>query len=296
MLSWWHRDVIAAGKLPLMLCFVSFVVTFVSTRTITRLIRDGRGPFRNVSVGGTHVHHSVPGIILLMIGAFTAVGGPGTLGWRSFSAVAVGIGTSLVLDEFAMILHLQDVYWSGEGQLSVEAVSLVAACLGLALVGFSPVHVSGVDSAEFSLRISATGVLVIDACLALICILKGKYRSALFGLFLPPIGAIGAVRLARPNSIWARHRYRGKRLERATRRAAAFDRRWKPLQAGWLDFIGGRPSLPNPTSSQPPQAASAPGSGAAPDETATGRAAGADRVRRRFSRPPPRLAVGWVLC
>jgi hypothetical protein len=297
MLSWWHRDVIAAGKLPLMLCFLSFVVTFASTRTITRLIRDGRGPFRNVSVGGTHVHHSVPGIILLMIGAFTAVGGPGTLGWRSFSAVAVGIGTSLVLDEFAMILPLQDVYWSGEGQLSVEAVSLVAACLGLALVGFSPVQVEGVDSAEFSLRISATGVLVIDACLALVCILKGKYRTGLFGLFLPPVGAIGAVRLARPNSIWARHRYHGKRLERATRRAAAFDRRWKPLQAGWLDFIGGRPSLPNPTSSRapqapqalespeatsppggptprtssrPPQAANAPGSGAAPDETATG--------------------------
>jgi hypothetical protein len=242
MLSWWHRDVIAAGKLPLMLCFVSYVVTFASTRTITRLIRDGRGPFRNVAVGGTHVHHSVPGIILLMIGAFTAVGGPGTVGWLSFSAIAVGIGTSLVLDEFAMILHLQDVYWSGEGQLSVEAVSLVAACLGLALVGFSPVHVNGVDSAEFSLRISATGVLVIDACLALICILKGKYRTGLFGLFLPPVGAIGAVRLARPNSIWARHRYRGKRLERATRRAAAFDRRWKPLQAGWTSSAAARRS------------------------------------------------------
>jgi len=51
MLSWWHRDVIAAGKLPLMLCFVSFVLTFVLTRAITRLIRDGRGPFRNVTAG-----------------------------------------------------------------------------------------------------------------------------------------------------------------------------------------------------------------------------------------------------
>jgi hypothetical protein len=261
MISWWQRDVIAAGKLPLMLCFVSFVVTFASTRTITRLIRDGRGPFRNVAVGGTHIHHSVPGIILLMIGAFTAVGGPGTLGWLSFSAIAVGIGTSLVMDEFAMILHLQDVYWSGEGQLSVEAVSLVAACLGLALVGFSPVHVDGVDGVEFSLRISATGVLVMDACLALICILKGKYRCGLFGLFLPPVGAIGAVRLARPNSIWARHRYRGKRLERATRRSEAFDRRWKPLQAGWLDFIGGRPSLPNPA---PDPAPPGPGASSAP--------------------------------
>jgi hypothetical protein len=185
MLSWWHRDVIAAGKLPLMLCFVSFVVTFVSTRTITRLIRDGRGPFRNVTAGGTHVHHSVPGIILLIVGAFTAIGGPGTMGWLSFSAIAVGIGTSLAMDEFALILHLQDVYWSGEGQLSVEAVSLVAACLGLALVGFSPVRVADVDSAELSLRISATGILVIAACLALVCVLKGKYRSGLLGLFLP---------------------------------------------------------------------------------------------------------------
>jgi hypothetical protein len=68
--SWWHRDVIAAGKLPLGLCFLAFVVTFVSTRTITRLIRDGRGPFRNhITASGTHIHHAVPGLILLIIGA-----------------------------------------------------------------------------------------------------------------------------------------------------------------------------------------------------------------------------------
>jgi hypothetical protein len=84
MVSWWHRDVLAAGKLPLMLCFLAFVITFVTTRTITRMIRDGRGPFRNqVTASGTHIHHAVPGIILLIIGAFTAVGGPDSLGWRS---------------------------------------------------------------------------------------------------------------------------------------------------------------------------------------------------------------------
>ncbi len=273
MLWWWQRDVIAAGKLPLMLCFVSFVLTFVSTRAITRLIRDGRGPFRNITAGGTHVHHSVPGIILLIVGAFTAVGGPGTLGWLSFSAIAAGIGTSLVLDEFALILHLQDVYWSGERQLSVEAVSLVAACLGLALVGFSPVRVANVDSAEFSVRISATGVLVIDGCLALVCVLKGKYRSGLFGLFLPPVGFIGAVRLARPNSIWARRLYWGKQLEQATRRAADFDRRWKPVQADWEDFIGGRPSQPNTPSTPAPEASCAAGGGDSDDPARGGAAA-----------------------
>ena len=212
----------------------------------------------------------MPGIILLMIGAFTAVGGPGTLGWLSFSAIAVGIGTSLVLDEFALILHLQDVYWSGEGQLSVEAVSLVAACLGLALVGFSPLRVPDMGSAERLLRISATGILVIDACLALVCILKGKYRTGLFGLFLPPVGLFGAVRLARPNSIWARRRYHGERLERATRRAADFDRHWKPVQADWEDFIGGRPSRPGPPSPDPPGSDPPPSPTPPPAGTADG--------------------------
>jgi hypothetical protein len=69
MASWWHRDVIAPGKLPLMLCFPAFVTTFAVTRAITCMIRDGRGPFRNqVTASGTHIHHSVPGIILLIIG------------------------------------------------------------------------------------------------------------------------------------------------------------------------------------------------------------------------------------
>jgi hypothetical protein len=250
MASRWHHDIIAAGKLPLMLCFLAFVITFVVTRLITRMIRDGRGPFRNqVTASGTHIHHSVPGIILLITGAFTAIGGPASVGWQSFAAVLVGIGTSLVLDEFALILHLQDVYWSGEGQLSVEAVSLTAACLGLALAGFSPFGVRDVGNIELTLRLTATGILVADGVLSFICVLKGKYRTALFGLFLPPAGVIGAVRLARPSSIWARFRYRGRREERATRRAADFDRRWAPLQTDWANFIGGKPSQPNP----PPQ-------------------------------------------
>ncbi|HEY2795470.1 MAG TPA: hypothetical protein VGJ28_24125, partial [Micromonosporaceae bacterium] len=114
--QWWHRDVLAAGKLPLMLCLIAFIVTFVATRTITRLIRTGRGPFHNnVTSGGVHIHHAVPGIVLLIIGALTAVSGPTQLGWQCFAGVVVGMGMSLVLDEFALILHLQDVYWSGEG-------------------------------------------------------------------------------------------------------------------------------------------------------------------------------------
>jgi hypothetical protein len=256
MVSWWQRDVLAAGKLPLMMCFLAFVVTFLCTRGITRMIRAGRGPFHDqITSSGTHIHHSIPGLILLIVGAFTAVGGPQVVGWRTFAGIIVGSGVSLVLDEFALLLHLQDVYWSGEGQLSVEAVGLTAACLGLALVGFSPFGVQDVDGVELSFRLSATALFVLDGVLAIVCVLKGKHRSALFGLFVAPIAAFGAFRLARPSSIWARRRYGDRRRAEATRRAAEFDRHWGPVSEDWMNFLGGRPSLPNPAPVSPPNPA-----------------------------------------
>lgn len=243
---WWRRDVIGAGKLSLMLCLVAFVITFLVTRTITRLIRAGRGPFHDVTTGGVHLHHAVPGLILLIIGAFTAVGTTASP-WRSVAAILIGIGVSLVLDEFALILHLTDDYWTQQGRLSVDAVSLTAACLSLALVGFSPVGVSEVDSLELAVRLGSTVALIIHAVLLLTCILKGKFGMALLGLLLPAIALLGAVRLARPHSTWARRRYGPRREEAATRRAADLERRWGPLLHWWQNLIAGAPT---PTSSR----------------------------------------------
>ena len=71
--DWWYDNIIEPGKLPMLLCLGAFVVTFVLTRVITRLIRAGIGPFKNnVSAGGVHIHHAVPGIILLIIGSLMA--------------------------------------------------------------------------------------------------------------------------------------------------------------------------------------------------------------------------------
>ena len=84
MFSWFQREVVDEGKLPLFLCLVAFLLTFVATRVITRLIRAGKGPFKdNVSEGGLHVHHAVPGMFLLIIGAFRRSGlAPRALGRR----------------------------------------------------------------------------------------------------------------------------------------------------------------------------------------------------------------------
>jgi hypothetical protein len=244
MHGWWQQEIVDSGKWPLMLSFVSFVVTFLTTRLITRLIRAGHGPFGNiVTSSGTHIHHAVPGIILLIVGAFTAIGSaPAGLGvWFGIAAVMIGAGVSLVLDEFALILHLQDVYWSNEGRLSVNLVSLTAAYLGFTLTGFSPLGVGSVGDGELVLRLSAIAAAAVHAGLVLITVLKGKYRLAVLGLPLPVFALAGAVRLARPGSVWARRRYSPERAARAKDRANRFDDRWRPAIDRWDSLLGGVP-------------------------------------------------------
>jgi hypothetical protein len=114
----------------------SFLVTFLATRAITRAIRTGRGSFRNAKFGGVHVHHQVYGIFLLL-GAGTAefTYRPPTP-WSDLLAILFGMGAALTLDEFALWLHLEDVYWEREGRSSVDAV-LVALIVGAAAGGGS---------------------------------------------------------------------------------------------------------------------------------------------------------------
>jgi hypothetical protein len=242
--SWWQQDVVDSGKWPLMLCFVSFVVTFLATRLVTRLIRAGHGPFGNVvTSSGTHIHHAVPGIVLLVVGAFVAIGSA-TAGigfWFGAAAVMVGAGVSLVLDEFALILHLQDVYWSNEGRLSVNLVSLTAAYLGLALTGLSPIGVDNIGDGELAFRLGAITAIAAHAALVLACVLKGKYRLAVLALPIPAVALAGAVRLARPGSVWARRWYSATRASEAKERALRFDDRWRPVIDRWDSLIGGVP-------------------------------------------------------
>lgn len=243
--SWFHRRFVETGRLPLLITFAAFIVTFLVTRTITRMIRAGRGPFHNnVSSSGLHVHHAVPGIVLLITGAFMAVGTDNDQVWTMVAAALIGIGTSLVLDEFALILHLTDVYWSDEGRISVEMVSLAVACLGLALIGVTPVRfpTSTGSTVAFVLALLS---LAGHVSLILLCIAKGKYRSALFGAFIPVVAAYAAVRLARPGSRWSR-RYSPERLAEARERAERWDARFGPLGDAVSDFIAGRPSQPDP--------------------------------------------------
>jgi hypothetical protein len=246
MHSWWQRDIIEPGKLPLLVCFAAFIITFLTTRAITRAIRAGHGPFHNISEGGTHVHHAVPGIILLVAGAFLAVDSASHTATAIIAAAAVGIGTSLVLDEFALILHLQDDYWTAEGRVSVEMVSLAFGCLGFMLVGIAPFGVNDMGDAELSFRVGADAATALTLAMIIVCVLKGKFKLALFGIFVPPLAWLGAVRLARPASRWAKRRYGPQRQDDASQRAAAFDKRWDPILDRLSNLVAGKPSSADP--------------------------------------------------
>lgn len=240
-----ERNIVEPGKLPPLLALFAFIATFLITRLITRSIRAGRGPFRNLSAGGTHIHHAVPGIILLVVGAFTAISAQSDP-WMAVAALAVGTGTSLVLDEFALILHLKDVYWSNEGRVSVELVGLAAACLGFVTIGLVPLGVEQVDVAEFGLRLTLTSSYLANAVMVLVCVLKGKYRAALIGAFVPFTAWVSAIRIARPGSWWARRWYRARGLAKARRRDARWQQRWEPRWYRLSNLVAGRPSAPAP--------------------------------------------------
>lgn len=213
---------------------VAFVVTFAVTRAITNLIRRGRGPFKDVAIGGVHVHHQVHGIFLML--------GSGTIEfayqpdspWVEVLAVLFGIGAALTLDEFALWVRLDDVYWGPEGRRSIDAV-LIAVLVGvLMLVGLSPLDRDASDGVE----VLAIGI-ALNVLFVLAAIFKGRTVLGVVGLFLPIVALVALCRLARPGSLWARRFYAegSRRLERSRRRFPEGRRkRWEPI----VDLFAGR--------------------------------------------------------
>lgn len=100
--------------------WLAFTTTFGAVRGITYSIRTGRGPFRNLSVGGEHLHHYLWGIGLLAGVGAVAVRGSERQRAHPVVSISYGTGLALIIDEFALLLDLKDVYWAREGRISVD--------------------------------------------------------------------------------------------------------------------------------------------------------------------------------
>ena len=154
--------------------------------------------------------------------------------WAAALAVLFGIGAGLTLDEFALWLRLDDVYWSKEGRASLDAVIVAALLGGSVVLGLSPV-----DSAGHGWSIVLA--LVIDVALCLVAVLKGRLLLGLIGIFIPLVSLVAVVRLASPSSPWARWFYRpgSRKLSRAEARFA----RSRARHARIMDLIAGAPTV-----------------------------------------------------
>jgi hypothetical protein len=243
----YREGVVDTGREPQFLFFCGFLLTFGFIRTSAHMIRAQVSWWPgNVSVGGTHIHHLVWGILLLLIFGWVGLAVAPPSPWHEIAAVLFGVGAGLTLDEFALWLNLKDVYWSKEGRASIDAVIIAAAFTGIVLVGFRG-WVDAADSVESEVFALVGSSLGLGILLALVNAAKEKFGMALLGFVVPFVHIVGAVRLGKPNSVWAKLFYKHGQLERSKERfagsrskpfwrrggeLAGFLRRLRPARAG----------------------------------------------------------------
>jgi hypothetical protein len=222
-------EIVDKGELPALLLLISFGATFGLTRFITHSIRSERFSWLgNIEAGDTHIHHLVWGICLLLVAGLLAVAVQ-----PPFEVIAIvfGIGAALTLDEFALWLHLDDVYWSEQGRQSIDAVIVFAIVSGFMVLGVYPVSFDDTEPGVLGIITLAVS-LAIGWTFVIVCFLKGKLIWGVLGLYLVPIAIVTAFRLARPSSWWARKRYEPRKLERSRERYKGEEKIAKPEAAG----------------------------------------------------------------
>ena len=223
-----------AGLILLVCMLLSFGFIRFSTRMIRAEVSWWPG---NVTPGGLHIHHLVFGIVLMMLSGFISFAVQPFSPWFEIAAGVFGVGMGLTLDEFALWLYLDDVYWSEKGRSSVDAVIFAAIIGGGLILGFVPLNASGGSIVAIVLSV------LIGLAICIFVAFKGKISAAVIGMFIPPVAWVAAIRLARPGSWWAQRRYQegSEKLAEATMRKERHDRRVRRFQ----DLIGGAPSVPS---------------------------------------------------
>jgi hypothetical protein len=226
------------------LVLVGFLGSFAFIRMSTRIIRSESIPWwpGNIeSETGVHLHHLVFGIVTMMAAGTLGFASDGITPFTEICALLFGIGVGLTIDEFALWVHLEDVYWAQEGRSSVDATVIAAALMLLIVLGVSPVVID--SSSTEALIGSILLTLLAFGCVA-VCFAKGRVLHGTIGIFVAPIALYGASRIGKPSSAWARYRYgqrRPKKQSKAEDRFAA-ERRTERFKEAFRDVVGGKPS------------------------------------------------------
>jgi len=239
--DWYERELVDGSRSGAFWLLLSLLITFLIVRGITRRIRsDNDGLLRDVTVGGVHIHHLVYGIGLTLAAGFLEFRFQPEAPWFELLAIVFGIGAGLMLDEFALSLYMKDVYWADQGRKSVDAVLIALMVGGLFVIGTAPLEL---EDARDGSRLGLSLALVVNCIFAAAALLKGKLVIGAIGIFIPVVAIVGAVRLAKPSSPWARVRY-AKHPAKMTRAEARFGPEYEARMNRLKDLLGGAPSKP----------------------------------------------------
>ena len=241
--SFWS-NLVDHDEQGLFLVFAGFILSFAFIRMSTRLMRSDRVPWwpgSVVSDSGVHIHHLVFGIVTMMAAGTLGFAALGHSPFAEICAFAFGVGAGLTIDEFALWVHLEDVYWADEGRSSIDATVIAAAAMMLVLLGFTPFSFD-TSSPEQAVA-SILGALFVFAMVA-ICFAKQRILHGAIGFFVLPVAIYGAARIGKPSSPWARSRYGERRPGKQTKAEGRFppDRRTERFKNAFRDIVGGKPS------------------------------------------------------
>jgi len=223
---------------------VGFLGSFAFIRMSTRIIRSESvswWPGNVESESGVHVHHLVFGIVTMMVAGTLAFVADGRTPFTEICALGFGIGVGLTIDEFALWVRLEDVYWAKEGRSSIDATVIAAAAMLLIVLGANPLTI---DSGSPAVVITSVLATLFVFLMVAICFLKGRILHGVVGFFVFPIAIYGACRIGKPNSSWGRRRYGAHRPKKQAKAEDRFrpDRRTERFKEAFRDIVGGKPS------------------------------------------------------
>jgi hypothetical protein len=241
--DFWNEHILAHNRQGVFLVLVGFILSFAFIRMSTRLMRSPRVPWwpgSVVSDSGVHLHHLVFGIVTMMIAGTLGFTAHGESPWAEICGFLFGVGAGLTIDEFALWVYLDDVYWAEEGRSSIDATVIAAAAMGLVVLGVNPFDIG--SESEGVLAVIVSGLLLFGA--VAICFLKGRRLHGIIGFFVFPIALYGACRIGKPNSAWARRRYGERKPKKQAKAEKRFqpDRRTERYKNAFRDIVGGKPS------------------------------------------------------
>jgi len=239
--DFWNDQLVDNNQQALFLMLVGFLGSFIFIRISTRIMRSDKvswWPGSVVSESGVHVHHLVFGIVTMMAAGAAAFATLGYSPWFEIFALIFGIGVGLTIDEFALWVHLDDVYWAEEGRRSIDATVIAVLCIALVMFGGRPYEIGG---GSFWAVASSILITAANLSFAAVCFLKERLLHGVVGIFIVPIGIYGAWRIGKPNSAFAKRRYMdrnpGKQVLAEVRFAP--DRRTERFKEKFRDIVGG---------------------------------------------------------